>query len=63
MSLPLSDSDRQTLAALLIREDELITLELLEGAFAALRRRHELRHQCGKWSLPKRRSQWACLAL
>jgi len=39
MSLPLSDSDQRTLAAILLREDEPLTLELLEGAFAALRRR------------------------
>jgi DNA primase len=45
MSLPLSDFDRQTLAALLMREDEPLTLELLEGAFAALRRRHLERQQ------------------
>jgi DNA primase len=40
MSLPLSDFDRQTLAVILMKEDEPLTLELLEGAFAALRRRH-----------------------
>jgi len=40
MSLPLSDSDQRTLAAILLREDELLTLELVEGALAALRRRH-----------------------
>ena len=45
MSLPLSDSDRRTLAAILLREDEALTLELLEGAFAALRRRHLERQQ------------------
>ena len=45
MSLQLSDSDRQTLAAILMREDEALTLELLEGACAALRRRHLERRQ------------------
>ncbi len=45
MSLPLSDSDQRTLAAILLREDEPLTLELLEGAFAALRRRHLERKQ------------------
>jgi len=45
MSLPLSDFDRRTLAAILMREDEALTLELLEGAFAALRRRHLEREQ------------------
>ena len=45
MSLPLSDSDQRTLAAILLREDEALTLELLEGAFAALRRRHLERQQ------------------
>jgi len=45
MSLPLSDSDQRTLAAILLREDEPLTLELLEGAFAALRRRHLERQQ------------------
>ncbi|MGC2324004.1 MAG: DNA primase [Terriglobales bacterium] len=44
LSLPLSDFDRQTLAAVLMREDEPLTLELLEGAFVALRRRH-LEHE------------------
>ena len=45
MSLPLSEFDRQTLAAILLREDEPLTLELLEGALAALRRRHLERQQ------------------
>ena len=45
MSLELSDFDRQTLAAVLLREDEPLTLELLEGALAALRRRHLERQQ------------------
>ena len=40
MSLPLSDSDRRILAATLLREDQPLMLELLEEAFAALRRRH-----------------------
>jgi len=39
MSLPLSESDQRTLAAILLREDEPLTLELVEGALAALRRR------------------------
>jgi DNA primase len=45
MSLPLLDSDQRTLAAILLREDEALTLELLEGAFAALRRRYLERQQ------------------
>jgi DNA primase len=45
MSLPLADFDRRTLAAILLREEESLTLELLEGAFAALRRRHLEREQ------------------
>ncbi len=45
MSLPLSDSDQRTLAAILLREHEPLALELLEGAFAALRRHHLEREQ------------------
>jgi len=45
MALPLSDSDRRTLSAILMKEDEPLTLELLEGAFAALRRWHLEREQ------------------
>jgi len=45
ISLPLSDFDRQALAAILMREGEPLTLELLEGAFTALRRRHLERQQ------------------
>lgn len=39
MSLPLSDFDRQTLAAILLHEDAPLTLEVLEQAFVALRRK------------------------
>ena len=39
MDLPLSESDRRLLAEALLREDEELTPELLEGAVAALRRR------------------------
>jgi DNA primase len=45
MSLPLSDPDQRTLAAILLREDESLTLPLLEGAFTALRRRRLEREQ------------------
>jgi len=45
MSLGLSDADRRTLATILLRENEPLTLELLEGAFTALRRRHLERQQ------------------
>ena len=45
MALGLSDSDRRTLATILLRENEPLTLELLEGAFTALRRRHLERQQ------------------
>jgi len=45
MSLPLSESDQRTLAAILLREHEPLTLELVEGALAALRRRQLERQQ------------------
>jgi hypothetical protein len=51
MNLPLGDSDRQLLAAVLMREEEELTPELLEGAIEALRRRclerrrRELQHR------------------
>ena len=45
MCLPLSEPDRSLLAAILLRGDETLTLELLEGAFAALRRRKLERQQ------------------
>ncbi|HEV8524332.1 MAG TPA: DNA primase [Terriglobales bacterium] len=45
MSLPLSDGDRQLVAATLMRDHEPLTLELLEEAFAALRRRGLERQQ------------------
>jgi hypothetical protein len=38
MDLPLSDSDRRMLASILIREDEDLTADLLDGAVRALRR-------------------------
>jgi DNA primase len=38
MDLPLSDSDRNLLAAILMKEDEELTAERLEGAVRALRR-------------------------
>ncbi len=40
LSLPLSDSDRSLLAAILMDEREELTSDLLEGAIEALRRRH-----------------------
>jgi DNA primase len=42
MSLPLSESDRALLARIIMREDELLTSELLEGALEALRHRGHL---------------------
>jgi len=39
LALPLSDSDRQLLAAVLMREEEELTPELLEGAIEALHHR------------------------
>jgi DNA primase len=39
MSLPLSEADRALLARIIVREDELLTAELLEGALEALRHR------------------------
>jgi DNA primase len=38
MDLPLSDSDRRALASILMREDEDLTADLLDGAVRALRR-------------------------
>ena len=45
LSLPLPEADQRRLAATLMREDEELTPELLEGAVEALRRRHLLRRQ------------------
>jgi DNA primase len=42
MSLPLSEEDRALLVRIIMREDELLTEELLEGAVDALRRRGHL---------------------
>jgi DNA primase len=39
LALPLSDSDRQLLAKIVMREDTLLSQELLEGALEALRHR------------------------
>jgi DNA anti-recombination protein RmuC len=47
MELPLPDSDRNLLAAILMKEDEELTAERLEGAVRALRRiqlRRKLEH-------------------
>jgi hypothetical protein len=38
MDIPLSDGDRQLLAAILLRDDEELTAEKVEGATRALRR-------------------------
>ncbi len=45
MSVEVSDSDRQLMAATLMQEEEELTEELLENALAALRRRQLERHQ------------------
>lgn len=45
LSLPLPEADQRRLAATLMREDEELTPELLEGAVEALRRRHLQRRQ------------------
>ncbi len=45
MSLPLTDAERQLVADCLMREDEQLTPELLEGAVNALRRRSLERRQ------------------
>jgi DNA primase len=45
LSLGLSEADQRLLAATLMQEDEELTLELLEGAIEALRRRHLQRRQ------------------
>jgi DNA primase len=42
MALPLSEGDRALLARIIMREDELLTAELLEGALEALRYRGQL---------------------
>ncbi len=42
MSLPLEESDRATLAAVLMDEEQTLTEELLEGAFEALRHRAQV---------------------
>lgn len=39
MELPLTDTDRNLLATILMKEDELLTAELLEGAVRGLRRK------------------------
>ena len=44
MQLPFSDGDRRRLAAILLKDDEELTAERLEGAVRALRRIH-LRRQ------------------
>jgi DNA primase len=45
LSLPLAEAELRLLAATLMQEDEELTLELLEGAIEALRRRHLQRRQ------------------
>jgi len=47
MELPLPDSDRNLLAAILMKEDEELTPERLEGAVRALRR-IQFKHQMGE---------------
>jgi hypothetical protein len=42
MALPLSDPDRQRLAKILMREDEPLTADLLQGTLEALRHRVQL---------------------
>ncbi|MBZ5507484.1 MAG: DNA primase [Acidobacteriia bacterium] len=42
MALPLSDTDRQRLAKILMREDEPLTADLLQGTLEALRHRGQL---------------------
>lgn len=64
MSLPVSDSDRQLLAATLMRDHEPLTLELLEEAFAALRRRgleRQQRHLKQQIAEAERRSDFSAL--
>ncbi len=43
MQLPLSDADRRLLASILMKEDEELSPERLEGAVKALRRKHLVR--------------------
>jgi DNA primase len=42
MGLPLADEDRALLARIIMREDEALTAELLEGALEALRHRRQI---------------------
>ena len=48
MQLPLPEADRQTLAKILMQEDEPLTAELLEGALEALRHRSQLSQREGE---------------
>jgi DNA primase len=48
LSLPLGEKDRQSLAAILMREDEPLTAELLAGALEALRHRWQLSQREGE---------------
>ncbi|HEY6306202.1 MAG TPA: DNA primase [Candidatus Angelobacter sp.] len=48
MSLPLDDADRALMARILMREDEPLTAELLEGALDALRHRAQLAQREGE---------------
>jgi DNA primase len=48
MALPLSEADRQMLARIVMREDEPLTPELLEGALEALRHRLQLSQREGE---------------
>ncbi|MGB8129092.1 MAG: DNA primase [Candidatus Angelobacter sp.] len=47
MALPLSDSDRQRLAKIVMREDDPLTADLLEGALNALRHRRQVSQREG----------------
>ena len=48
MALPLSEADRQTLAKIVLNEDDPLTAELLEGALGALRHRSQLSQREGE---------------
>jgi FixJ family two-component response regulator len=48
LELPISDSDRQMLAKIILQEDEPLTPELLDGALEALRYRSQLSQREGE---------------
>jgi len=65
MSLPISDSDRRLLASILMNESEELTLDLLESALGALRKRqleHRQQQIKAEISAAERRSDTSAIA-